>query len=411
MIRAGNDNSGLDGASERLWFCMLLVFACLPSRGAADSRLQQTDPASSEEEVFSLETLDTEKLDDSRRSAKAWDKLTENLRFNLDFISRVETTRRRGKAAAMQAFGFDIHKVLSDESGDIATLLLQPYIVRRDNALPLPPHVEDDDDWELEFHDFYINITRWGRGRTNLKIGHFDVPYGLEPIVDTHFTMHQLIPFQNIGTKKDWGVSINGTLPAFDYELAVTQGTVFEYNSAGKNYSIAGRIGTPTDQNFVIGASFFYGQVIDPHRLHRWEQGLAPLSHVDRARRKIPGGGRGDDDIVRRVRAGLDVSWIVDQFTLRGEFSVGRDYNQDVFNSLLEVDWASADQRLSTYAQAIYLGQRSGFGWDEDVIARIGARWRVDEHWTISGQYSHDLKTYGTRPEDAKFVFQTRWSF
>ena len=81
------------------------------------------------------------------------------------------------------------------------------------------------------------------------------------------------------------------------------------------------------------------------------------------------------------------------------ETSVGRDFNQDVLNSLLELDWSTPDRKFSAYAQAIYLGQRGPKGWDEDVIARVGALWTVDERWSFEGQYSQDIKTYGTRPE------------
>ena len=77
----------------------------------------------------------------------------------------------------------------------------------------------------------------------NLKIGHLDVPFGREPQTDTHFTIHQLIPFQNIGMKKDWGVSLNGSMPSFDYEISLTQGSGFEVTNAGKNFAVAGRIG------------------------------------------------------------------------------------------------------------------------------------------------------------------------
>ena len=38
-----------------------------------------------------------------------------------------------------------------------------------------------------------------------------------------------------------------------------------EYTNVGKNYAVVGRIGTRFDQNFVLGLSGFYGQILDPH--------------------------------------------------------------------------------------------------------------------------------------------------
>lgn len=379
-----------------------------PARG--DEPLE--DASASSEEAFTLDNLSaSEDEDDRQAESTVWAALTENLRFSVEVVSRVETTRRRGKAAGFTTLGFDIHKVFTDRRGDIGTLLLQPHIARRDNALPIPHHVEDDDDWEIELHDFYFNLTRWGRGRINFKVGHFDVPYGLEPITDTHLTLYQLIAHDNLGVKKDWGISLNGSFPRFDYELALTQGSGHEYWNVGKNYAVAGHIATPQDQNFVIGASVFYGQVIDPHRLHRWRSGLGRQSRVDRVLGRTPGRGRGDDELVRRTRAGIDLTWAVDQFTTKWEASVGRDFDQDVFNNVVELDWSSADDTVHAYVQGIYLGQRGGAGWDEDVIARLGAVWKITPHFEISSQWSQDLKTYGDRPTDANISIQTRMRF
>ena len=388
------------------------VTVAYASMAVADGPREADPPPN--EEVFTLEGLDNTSRDaesSTRAETSPWTTLTDNLRFNVDALSRVESTRRRGKASGLNAVGFDIHKVFSDSEADIGTLLLQPYLVRRDNALMIMPHVEDDDDWEIEFHQFYFNLTRWGRGRTNLRVGHFFLPYGLEPLNDTHFTVYQVLTMPNLGEKMDWGVSLNGALPLFDYEVSLTQGSGMEYTNVGKNYAITGRIGTPSDRNFVLGLSGFYGQILDPHRLHRWHAGLRPPSRVDRVLGRTPGMGRGDDNLIRRIRAGIDVTWIINQFTLKGEASVGRDFNQDVFNSLIELDWTSADQKFTVYLQGIYLGQRGHRGWDEDVIARLGALWNINEHWSVSGQYSQDLETLGSRPEDAIFTLQMRYRF
>jgi len=111
----------------------------------------------SHEEAFTLD-FDENLTIGSSQGGAFWDQWIDNLRFNIDSVSRVETTRRRGQTAGLNAVGLDIHKIISDSDGDIGTAVLQTYIVRRDNALPIPMHVEDDDDWDGEFHDFYFNL-------------------------------------------------------------------------------------------------------------------------------------------------------------------------------------------------------------------------------------------------------------
>jgi hypothetical protein len=106
----------------------------------------------------------------------------------------------------------------------------------------------------------------------------------------------------------------------------------------------------------------------------------------------------------------VDVTWVDGQHTLKAEVSAGRDFNQDILNALVEIDWLSTDELLHAYLQGIYLGQR-GSGWDEDVITRLGIVWAVTQYFSVSGQYEQDLKTYGSRPTDALFTIQARVRF
>jgi len=417
------------GRSMLLKVPLLLLLSCLSvSCGigfhsedrAADARSWLTidrGQPEDEEESFGIESELEEPEKDGKSSEAdgkdgAWGKLKENLRLNLDLISRVETTRRRGKAATLSAIGLDLHKVFSDDEGNIGTLLLQPFIVRRDNALPLPRHVERDDDWEVEFHDFYFNLTRWGKGQSNFKVGHFDLPFGLEPQQDTHFTLRQLIPFQNLGSKKDWGVSVNGSLTKLDYEVSLTTGSGFELHTSTESWALTGRIGTPAEQNLVVGLSGFVGEV------------LPAMGGMQRMR------GR---NVFRRSRVGLDSTWIIGQLTLDGEVSYGRDFRDNKLNALGEVRWSLPGSTLTTYVQGVYLGgersmrmrmQMTGpmgmmmtrvttrrLGWDEQVLVRGGLRWELVKDVSVGAQVSYDLATVSGRRPDAKFSLQLNIRF
>ena len=74
----------------------------------------------------------------------------------------------------------------------------------------------------------------------------------------------------NAGFKKDWGFSLNGALPKYDYEVSVTTGTGKDMTGLDRDpYLFAGRIGTPADQNTTFGVSGLYGRVVDRHGAHR----------------------------------------------------------------------------------------------------------------------------------------------
>ncbi len=358
------------------------------------------------EESFGFDGAQTwADLDDAGDDRTLWDSLVDNMRLNVDLIANVGFTRLRTEPQFLNALGLDFHTVVSGAEGDIGTLVLQPYVVRRDNIYERYVPVNGNDSFALELHDFYFNLTRWGRGRTNIKVGHFDVPFGLEPRTDTHFTLYQLIPLHDVGFKKDWGIALNGSPPSFDYEVSLTTGTGMDLTGLSRNpYLIAGRIGTPSEKNFVLGLSAFYGEVIDEHGTHRVDEG-DPLGEVREA-----------DGFVRRLRVGVDFSQIMGQFELKGEFSGGRDFEQDIFNTILETDWTSSDGKLQVYLQGIYLGQDGHLGWDADVQTRLGVVWKIDEKWSLSAQWTHEFYDYveeegGVHVPDDFFGFQVRVVF
>lgn len=385
-----------------------LVAVSIVGASIAAAQEPEAEPPTGAEHAVSLDDLlGADSAAEGEESKSDFLKsLGENLRLNFDFVSRVEITSKRGEAAFLNTVGVDIHKVFSDDEGDIGTLLLQLYVVRRDNQYSRFFRMNNDDAFVIELHDFYFNLTRFGRGQRNLKIGHFDVPFGLEPNEDTHFTLRQFIPLHDAGFKKDWGVSLNGSPPDFDYEVSLTRGTGRDLNDHGHDtYLVAGRIGTPADENFTVGLAAFYGEVHDRHGTHR----------VDEADPRGKG-IRESEEWVRRWRVGGDATWILGQFTLRSEMSGGQDFDQDVANVLGEVMWTTPDEAFSAYLQGIYLGQDGFLGWSEDIKSRLGLVWNIDERITVSAQWIHEFQTHvnverGPHSHEDSYTLQFRVRF
>ncbi len=374
----------------------------------AAAQESEADPPTGGERAVSLDDLLGANFATGRQASEPdfLESLGENLRLNFDFVSRVQTTSKRGEAAFVNAIGVDIRKVFSDDKGDIGTLLLQPYIVRRDNQYSRLFTMNNDGASIIELHDVYFNLTRYGRGQRNLKIGHFDVPFGLEPNVDTHFTLRQFIPLHEAGFKKDWGISLNGSPPAFDYEVSLTRGTGRDLNNHGhETYLAAGRIGTPAEKNFVFGLSALYGEVHDRHGTHRVDE-APPIGYRDRE----------IEEWVRRWRVGGDATWILGQVALRSEFSGGQDFDQDIANLLGEVMWTMPNEAFSAYLQGVYLAQDGFLGWTEDIKSRLGLVWKINEDVTVSAQWTHEFETYinaerGPHSHEDSYTLQFRVRF
>lgn len=395
----------------RMTLCAILSLTALAGSSFPASAQEGSDRPQAGDE-FELEVDDivwgTDPAAGEDVSPSSLGGLGDNLRVNVDFVARVQTTSRRREAESLLALGLDMRKVFSDEQGDIGTAVLQPYLIRMDNAYMMPTRMIDtdqDDEFSVQLHDFYFNYTRWGRGRTNLKIGHFDVPFGIEPLVDTHFTLRQYQAMHDAGFKKDWGLELNGAFPDFDYAVSATTGTGMDLTGLHKTpHLFAGRIGTPSDRNTILGVSALYGEVIDDHGAHRVDEGDP----------------RGDyrelEHVVRRWRVGVDGTHMIDQWTLRGEAAAGSDFDQTVLDTLGEVEWTSNDELFSAYMQGRYNLQDGLFGWDEDVQSRLGLRWRLNETVVLSAQWTHEFAHYasiegGTHLPEDTYALQLRLGF
>ncbi len=250
-------------------------------------------------------------------TAKATDWLTNNTRATLDFSSRV--IESGGETWTLHAVGLDLHKVFSSSRGDIGVLTFQPYLVRIDGAPTVPPIFDDGDDWALQWRIANFNYTGLGRGRFNVRLGHFELPVGLEQVVQTNGTLYQ-VPVIG-GLKADWGVSINGVLPWFEYEIARTQGSGNSLSSDADGL-VVGRIGLPQQRLWWAGLSALEGEV---------ERGPG---FVDQRRFAIDGG-------IRLPRG----------FSLLLQHARGEEGAADVVFDYLETSWTTPRETTFVYAQ------------------------------------------------------------
>ena len=176
----------------------------------------------------------------------------------------------RKEPGGKQSVGFEALKIFSGKWGDWGKVLFQFRLVRYNNAfmlindikMPLM-HLNKYDAWAPEFHDAYFEYRGKFKGRFDLRLGHFDVPFGLEENEDTHISLVQLMSMRNIGFKKDWGLSILGNLTKLDYNMALTMGSGVYPINRKNNFLLSSRVGTPADENIIIGISGIYGYVID----------------------------------------------------------------------------------------------------------------------------------------------------
>jgi len=309
--------------------------------------------------------------------------LFDNLRLTLDLSSRATYVEARDDCTFLQAVGIDAHNVFSGPQGDWGTLVLQGYLTRIDNAQPAPPIFDDGDDWEFVYRIFNFNYTGLSRGRLNFRVGHQEVPFGLEHLVNTNGTLRQYIQPQNLGVKADWGASVNGVLPDFEYEVAVTTGSGNELELNNGTFTVGGRIGTPRDASTVWGLSAFHGEVAN---------------------------AASANGFVRKSRLGLDVTHWLGSLGLKGEISGGRDFDTDVVNMLGEVNWRTPEEDVLFWAQVRNFVRQTDTR-DDAISTSVGVRYSPDAHWSFSTQYTRDLSRFGAADLGSSIAFQARYRF
>jgi hypothetical protein len=289
--------------------------------------------------------------------------LRSNWRITVDLSGGLVVHDRGNRVLAQNVVGFDTHKVITGPAGDWGTLVMQGYLTRMDHlAGPV-----DGGDASFMYRIFNLNITRFGRGRFNVRVGHFEIPFGLEHGVNTNGTLRDFMHGDNLGLKADWGAGVNGTWSAGEYEVTWSRGTRPAVPTEQNSYVVAGRVGTPANRNVVLGGSVFAGRVADATGL------------------------------VDRRRAGVDMTWYRGLYGVMAEVARGRDTYPDlaasrqVLNTLLEVNRGSEDERVFTYVQARLFSEDAGLGWTQRRTGALGLRIVLDNHWSVSGEYARRM--------------------
>lgn len=314
--------------------------------------------------------------------------LGSNLRVSLD-LSAGATTASSARPSWDQAVGIDLHKVFATDSGDWATAVVQAYVTRLVNAGGYPPFFDGPNDTELVYRILNVNVTRFGRGHANVRLGHFEIPFGLEHLLNTNGTLHDFMHGENLGLKADWGVGLNGSWPRLEYEATWSRGTGNTAFSKGDPYVVAGRVGTPADGNLVVGASVFHGRVWNPGVASGWRQWLDD-SRTDATTSLAA------SDLTTRRRVGVDAQWYRGLNGVLGEVAVGDDAGaqggprQRVSHALVELRRSSGAERVHAYVQGRFSSSEGALGgFDRRFTSAVGTRFAIDRHWAVSGELRH----------------------
>jgi hypothetical protein len=291
---------------------------------------------------------------------------------------RDETNGRQGERYNLV---LDAYAKLGTAQRDFATVVAQVYLSRLERH-PAPPAVFDaPTDTEVLPMINTVNLHLTEDRSLNLKVGHFELPYGLETTITNSGELRSFTLGANTGLGVDWGATLNGTLERFQYEVGVGRGSGVFYASDFGPYSCFGRLGSPVDSETYGGAtgwgvSFFRGRVLNAARTA----------------------------VLRRERVAVDGQVYFGPLGLLGELSTGANGagrgRARVLNGLAEINLTSRREIVSGYLQLV--GERTSAGgrgvraWTQVT----GVRWTPAPGWIVSAARDERIwRQPGTPPQ------------
>ncbi len=300
----------------------------------------------------------------------------DNLRYSADVSSRFV---KMGENDPMQlAFvGLDLHKIFSSTSRDIVTFTLQPYVAfvrngpgRWDLSPRAHPIFDGSSDWGMQWRVFNANIKLMQNGLLNLRLGHIEVPFGIEHIIPTNGTALNYAHQANwVGIKADWGASLNGVWSGYEYEVAALRGSGNRYASkalTGESpFFLSGRFGSDRSADFVWGLSLLSGTLLTP-----------------------------SDAAVERTRYALDLQYYYGAFGVIGELALGTGFggppanDSDVRQLIAELNWRTPRETVLAWLQLVDRSIDGG----ASRAALIGAEWLLLRRVTASAQLTRHME-------------------
>lgn len=278
---------------------------------------------------------------------------SQNLRWSLDGSFRLNLNEALDNTSRIYFLGLDTHKVFTSPTGDIGYGVGQVYYTKLSNHIPVPFLFTSKDDSDFIIREAHLNYTAGPNWLPNIRIGHFTLPFGLEESIDTNGRLLDYYHGKNLGSKLDWGLSLNKVINHLEYNVSYTLGGKDKAKSVDGSYAVTGRIGSLSHLDFVFGLSAFNAKI----------------------------------DGVSRKRIALDWQYYYATWGILGELAIGENNNQlqgwqEEKYSLVELNNTTINNQLKLYSQFIFRDRESNKSADK--LINIGFSYQVNTQFELS---------------------------
>jgi len=206
--------------------------------------------------------------------------------------ARLEITDFKDMMYALHGAELNIKYTYANEGGDRLLAFVQ---------IPYSSHINSDMFLE-HYGDAYL-IVKGSLKQPNIRIGRFDIPFGLIKTFDSHTTLLPQLFDKSLGLKKDIGAEVFGFYKMLTYDVSFTHG-FNSFDMPRNDKPITFRLGLETDA-INCGVSYL-------NTTHSM------------------------DDMANTKRIGLDIEKNINPFVIRGEAVLGKDPDGKGFSVIID---------------------------------------------------------------------------
>jgi hypothetical protein len=191
--------------------------------------------------------------------------------------------------------GFDFIQRLSGETGDYGMIAVQ-------GRLAYDPDAEDELEPQL-YNAYYKHKAGWA----DFWAGHNRPALGLSSVLDSHALLLPTLTMEGFGFDRDWGLGTSRDLPWGNISASLSAGSGMPLRFEG-NYLASARLakGILSQDNWELGFSLAYGETLHTMGYE--------VMH---------------DEPMELALAGLDYSYLWDNYEARFEALGGKNHDED----------------------------------------------------------------------------------
>ncbi len=299
----------------------------------------------------------------------------------VDLRTRTSSTGRKGGVWA-NAAELDFQHPITAKGTPRGNIVLQ--VIGED-----PPDIARGGDvqvgeayllYKLPLHD-EVGTTSF------VKVGQFQIPFGLLAVYDPHLKIVQPLYEQSLGLRTDLGVALSGTLYGYlQYDFALTTGDGPNHAYINPDRLVTFRLGrTFSTRNGVltVGGSLLSGRlpVTDPDQADPFAVELPPSGRSRATRFDFQG-----DRYTPKTRIGGDFTYGYKAITARGEAVAGADKGNRVLGYYIEGDYEFVPRVSGLLARSLFVYPVGNSNASREYV---GLNYAAGRHLTLGAVYEY----------------------